>query len=1061
MVHILLVSRDTHITELIRSCGYDPIIADSEEDILEAESKAGLIIIDTSKPTINKRKAINLVKKSNLPIILVTEPLEERTTQGIKVAAHLKKPIDPQQFINVVKTGLFKYKMERLFLDNEQIYQHIINTSLEGICIFDNSGNILYCNKQLGKFLECQPSELIGKNILEIVHPNDKVIVERILNLCRKGMQGKQEIRFIKNNGKPCWLLFSGTPIIEDSAFKGGFCMFTDITGQKILEEELIRTTKFLTLLNKVNNSIIKSRNIEEMIQRVCNILAEYRPYKYIGVLDKDHKPIHEIGERPAKFENILKLRVKDKLWGLLGIKGNLEPEELAILEEIASTLSFTIEKMLAENKLRENELEYRELFESAGDALFIMKKNTIITCNKKALKLFQAKPKDIIGKHPWELSPKYQEGGEKSEIKAKKLIRETIREGERQFMWIHKKKTGEPFYAHVSLTYHPHRGQIIAAIRDITGQVEMEKLLKAEHRKFKDLINSLPDAIFAVDKKGRIIAWNKEIEKMTGTPAEEMLGRGGHAYSIPFYGKPRPALLDLLFQDLPEIEKFYENVRREGHNIYGEIYLPNIYNGRGGHLQLKVSPLYDEKGDITGAIEIIRDITPLKITERKLRAELMVTSTISRLYPVIVSPKATKKKLANKILTELLKITGSSGGFITFKGEILASKGKCKNPESTPISIGDEIIGHISLEKDKGFNKFDIKVIKRFVEYFGLAIHRIEYEKRLIKHQAKLNILNKVLKASKTDKIENFLTSILDIIIDDLKFESGSIIVNGKIIYKRGSIIPKKEIPEHTILKKEGGKKVLMIPLKFQGDIFGVIEAYTSNKTPKMEFIRLFADEINEAISKIITQMNLQQSLHEKEALLKEVHHRVKNNLQVISSLLSLQAKYCGNEEVKNILADSQARIKSLALVHEKLYKTENITNINSKDYLESLARDLINFQAPRPIKIRLETDIDDIPLEMDKCIPLGLITNELVMNSLKHAFPEKEGIITVKFKCQENKCNLEISDNGKGLPEDFDIERLSSLGLQIVLGLVRQLDGELKIESDGGTSFIMDFPL
>jgi len=138
-----------------------------------------------------------------------------------------------------------------------------------------------------------------------------------------------------------------------------------------------------------------------------------------------------------------------------------------------------------------------------------------------------------------------------------------------------------------------------------------------------------------------------------------------------------------------------------------------------------------------------------------------------------------------------------------------------------------------------------------------------------------------------------------------------------------------------------------------------------------------------------------------------------------------------------------------------------KNIAHISSREYLESLSMDIINFQAPRPIKIRLEIDIDDIPLEMDKCIPLGLITNELVRNSLKHAFPEGEGIITVNFKRQGDKCKLEISDNGKGLPKDFDIERLSSLGLQLVLGLVRQLDGQLMIESDGGTLFSIEFPL
>jgi len=924
MLHIFLLSEDPNLTELIISCGYDPIPVDSEEDILKAESKAEIVIVDVPKPTINKIKTIkNLKKRSNLPIILVTETLSKEITLGIKAAAHLKKPIDPQKLINAVKAGLSKYKMGKLFLDNEQIYQQILNTSLEGVCIFDNSGNIIYCNKQLGKFLECSPSELIGENILEIVHPDDKVIAKRILNLCSKGMQGKQEIKFIKSNGKPCWLLLSGIPII-DHTFKGGFCMFTDITGQRILEENLIRINQFLTLLNKVKNVIIKSENIEKMIRRTCNILAKHTRWEYIGILDNDYKPIHEIGERPAKPKNIIELCVKNKVWGLLCIEGDLESDELAVLKEIASTLSFTIEKMLSEEKLRESEAKYRQLFESVGDGLFIMKEHTIVDCNKRALELFQAKPEDIIGKHPWELSPKNQEDGEKSEDKAKRLIEGAIREGERRFKWIHKKKNGEQFYTHVYLAYHPQTDQLIAATRDITDQVETEKLLKAEHRKFKDLIDSLPDAVFAVDKKGRIIAWNRETENMTGAPAEKMIGKGGHAYGIPFYGKPRPVLLDLLFKDLPETEKLYENVRREDHNIYGEVYLPNIYNGRGGHLQLKVSPLYGEKGDIIGAIEIIRDISPLKITEKKLRRELMIASTMSQIYPMIASPTTTKEKIAEKILTELLKITGSSGGFITLHGEKLASKGKYTNPKSRPIIIGNEVIGHISLEKDEDFNKSDIKAIKRFAEYCGLAIHRIEYEEKLIRHQKRLRILNKVLKASKTDNLEDFLKTILDIMIDKLKFESGIVTFNGKTIYKRGSIIPEKDIIEHVIIKRRGKNRIVMIPLKFQDNMEGVIEAHSSKKVPRMAFIRLFANEINEAISRIIMQKNLQESLHEKEVLLREVHHRVKNNLQVISSLLSLQAKYCGNEEVKNIIADSQARIKSLALVHEKLYRTE-----------------------------------------------------------------------------------------------------------------------------------------
>lgn len=587
---------------------------------------------------------------------------------------------------------------------------------------------------------------------------------------------------------------------------------------------------------------------------------------------------------------------------------------------------------------------------------------------------------------------------------------------------------------------------------------------MNAERRKFRDLIDSLPDAVFAVDKKGRIIAWNKGTEDMTGTPAEEMLGRGGHAYGIPFYGKPRPVLLDLLFEDLPEIEKLYKNVRREDDNIYGEIYLPNIYNGRGGYLQLKVSPLYDDKGEIIGAIEIIRDITPLKVTEKKLVDELAVTTSLTSLYPQMVSPETTKEDIANRILDELLKVTGSMGGFITCYGNRLASKGKLTGTPnkilSTPIVIGDQKIGYIILEKEK-FSEFDIKTVKIFAEYYGLTIHRLEYDEKLRRHQQRLKILNKLIKKSRTDDLHEFLKNVIDIIVDDLKFETGIIKLHGKTLYKRGSIIPGEENPEDVLIKKKGKKTILKIPLKSHEETIGMIEAQTHGISPREDFMRLFATEITDAVSRINMQAEIKKSLHEKEVLLKEVHHRVKNNLQIIASLLSLQSKYCENEEVKNILADSQARIKSLALVHEKLYKTETLAHISSKEYLESLASDLVNFQVQKPLMIRLETDIDDIPLEMDKCIPLGLITNELVRNSIKHAFTEKGGIISIKFKHQDTRCYFEISDNGRGLPEDFDIEKLSSLGLQLVVNLIRQLDGKLEIESDGGTSFKIRFPI
>ncbi len=199
--------------------------------------------------------------------------------------------------------------------------------------------------------------------------------------------------------------------------------------------------------------------------------------------------------------------------------------------------------------------------------------------------------------------------------------------------------------------------------------------------------------------------------------------------------------------------------------------------------------------------------------------------------------------------------------------------------------------------------------------------------------------------------------------------------------------------------------------------------------------------------------------SLKEKEMLLKEIHHRVKNNLQVISSLLNLQSNSIESKETRELLRESQNRVRSMALIHEKLYQSESLAQVQFAEYLRNLTRDLFRSYSAGGVGLKLQAE--DIPLDVDTAIPCGLIINELVSNALKYAFPGgRTGDLHISFlKISRERCALTVTDNGVGLPPEVDVKNPKTLGLQLVNMLVNQLHGTLDVVTDGGSTFMVTF--
>jgi len=274
------------------------------------------------------------------------------------------------------------------------------------------------------------------------------------------------------------------------------------------------------------------------------------------------------------------------------------------------------------------------------------------------------------------------------------------------------------------------------------------------------------------------------------------------------------------------------------------------------------------------------------------------------------------------------------------------------------------------------------------------------------------------------------------------------------------GSPIPAEETPggralrgEHvmneeiTVAKRDGGRRPMMIsctPLIADSSVIGAV---------------MVARDLTKSRE---GEERLREALREKEVLIKEIHHRVKNNLQIIASMLNLQTGCISDDYSRLALSDSQNRIRTLALVHEKLYSSGDVSQIAVKDYIRDLTSSLFKSLTEASPSVALRLDLADVSLDLDALIPLALILNELLSNSLQHAYPDgREGEIGIVLgPTSASRLELVVADDGVGFPEELDFRQTKTLGLQLVCLLTTQLGGNIELERNGGTVFTIEFP-
>jgi PAS domain S-box-containing protein len=397
--------------------------------------------------------------------------------------------------------------------------------------------------------------------------------------------------------------------------------------------------------------------------------------------------------------------------------------------------------------------------------------------------------------------------------------------------------------------------------------------------------------------------------------------------------------------------------------------------------------------------------------------------------------------------------------------------------------------------------------VLSNITDQINMQEENRERNERTIAHQAALLQLSKLYESDLTttfSKLTEIVTSALKINRTSIwlfKKEKTQLVCKdeydiGNDIHTSGIIYREEQMPKFFAMLKSDEKILNADPydqrlvefmserfskfginasiitrIRLYGDIIGIL--CFEMKTNKVVDWTPEQSDFGMSVSNIVTlsleteerrkaEHEIKKSLHDKELLLREIHHRVKNNLQIVTSLLYLQSRKSNDEQVIEALRVSEQRIRSMVLIHEKLYRSKDLARIDYVEYVKSLTNSLFTSYSLENNNIELVLDVQEVNFDIDVAIQCGLIINELVSNSIKHAFPNnKQGKITVRlFEDTLNNFNLFVSDDGVGIKTNPDYLKMDTLGLRLVNTLVEQIDGKLEIEGTNGTSFNIIFP-
>ncbi|HMK53903.1 MAG TPA: PAS domain S-box protein [Methanobacteriaceae archaeon] len=866
------------------------------------------------------------------------------------------------------------------------------------------------------------------------------------------------------------------------------FCI--DITKRQIAEESLKESEeKFRSVSESAVDAIVNtdSKGIIAFFNHSFLELFGYSASEISGkpvsiLIPKSYKKGHMKGMQLLKSG---KKQRTGKTSQAVGLKkdGTQFPCEMSIStwksgneSYFTSIIRDLTEQKKAEKLLRESEEKFRAIFQNASDMISLNLMNDdglpgkFLEVNEVASERLGYTHDELLNMGP----PDIVAPEKRPEMPKNAAI--LIEKGHNTFEIVHLTKTGEriPVEINNHLIQYKGREVCLAISRDITERKKVEELLLATQNRLRVALDLAKIGSWEYDVKSDIFTFDDQFYSLYGTTAEK---EGGQQMSSKDY-----AAKFIPPEEAPLVAEEIERVLTTDDPNYNNQIEHTIIrtDGEKRIIVVRSSILKDENGKTVKSFGANQDITELKKAEKALREseekyrtifeniqdifyQTDITGKIIEISPSVKRySKFRREDLIGKPVDMIYNNPEDRKKFLKTiheKGEVFDYEIRLKDKDGRLVyasanahflfdshnrPVGVE--GSIRDINERKKAEEDLRLSQiRLANAMDLA-HLANWELDISTNRFIFNEKFYSMLGTTLDNEGSYSMPIEDYIIKYVHPDDTQFIAAGM---KRSLDVHESTFGtefEHRIIRRDGETRYVAIHIRIipatesqSAYIYGTVQDITERK---------------------IAEEKLKESLKEKEMLLKEIHHRVKNNLMVISSLLNLQSQYIKDKEALDIFKESQNRARSMALIHERLYRSTDLKRINFGDYIRTLANDLFHTYLQDHDRVKLNMNVENVMVDINTTVPLGLTVNELITNSMKHAFIDgSKGKINIDFHKEGDEFILIVSDTGVGFPADLDFRNTKSLGLQLVNSLVGQIDGEIELDRSQGTEFKITF--
>ncbi|GEM_PF-630222 len=721
------------------------------------------------------------------------------------------------------------------------------------------------------------------------------------------------------------------------------------------------------------------------------------------------------------------------------------------------------IARKKAVEALQRSEANYRTIFDSAGDAAFVHDlEGTFLDVNRAACERLGYSKEELLTMTPVDIDDPENAREVPDRINAVK------ERGHLLFETVHLSNRGKSIPSEITARLVDYDGQpaVLSLARDITVRAQSEERFQRQNEFLKSTLEALAHPFYVINSA------DYTIDIANSTAVVSGISTGSHCYSTthntdePCCGPEHPC-------PLQEVKKTKQPVMVE--HIH---YEPD---GSVRNVEVHTYPLLDSEGNVKQVIEYCLDITERRKAEEALQQKTLDlgerVKELNCLYGI--SQLVEKQDMSlDELLQGTVDLIPPSWQYpeVTCARIILDDQefksenfGEVVSKQSTDIVVHSEISGSLEVgyleERPKinegPFLKEERDLINAIAEQLGRIVEHKNAEEALTTERERLAVtlrsigdgvistdtkgrvvsLNEVAEEltgwTEEEAIAKPLEEVFQIVNETTRQRCENPVEK---VLQTGGVIGLEN--DTVLISRDGTERIFAdsgAPIKDEaGNMLGVVLVFRDVTDRKK------------------AEDRIKGSLREKEVMLQEIHHRVKNNLAVITSLLALQSDYAPDEANRKMFEDSRARIRSMALAHELLYQSENLADIKVSEYVGNLVDHLVVNTAGLGGLVTVTKEIEDVSFGLDTAIPLGFLMTELVSNCMKHAFPDgSEGEIRIVLRpFGENEFELVVADNGVGMPVDIDLENPTSLGLDLVGTFVEQLKGAIEIRRGEGTA-------